>query len=368
MTKQKSGRSTKKKQLTKGKKAAAKAKYKPKVRPLLVRPGAAYTCFGDGLCCTDIHGLGPLTKSEFVQIRRLDKRGAHYDDGFEERMLSTAPDGGCHFLLPDLRCGVHAEYGPEAKPDGCRRFPLGLVATPDGGRITTRHRCPCRTLGERPALQGEDVLPSIADKKGRPRADERVKKVRMGKNAKLGWSGWLEVESEMLAALADGTPPEDVLHADAFPPLKKGKSWNDFADEFLDAGDGTAFGVAAQWMGEMMRALLNSEHVPRFPSRPWARAFDRAEARGGAPRSETEVFADWIADEIWSLEWNEERGFDIARAELATRLKIGRAIAAHLARAEGCRPDRAAAEALTVVELIGESDFWLDVVERIKLP
>src|SRR5260370_891972 len=40
-----------------------------KVRPLLLREGARYACFGDGLCCTDMHALGPLTRSEVVQLR-----------------------------------------------------------------------------------------------------------------------------------------------------------------------------------------------------------------------------------------------------------------------------------------------------------
>ena len=33
-----------------------------KPRPLIVRPGARFACAGDGLCCTDLHALGPLTR------------------------------------------------------------------------------------------------------------------------------------------------------------------------------------------------------------------------------------------------------------------------------------------------------------------
>ena len=77
-------------------------KKRTQVRPLTVRPGARYTCFGDGLCCTNIHGLGPLTKKELVQVRRRDPAGAGWDEEFEDRMLFTEPDGGCHFLMPDL--------------------------------------------------------------------------------------------------------------------------------------------------------------------------------------------------------------------------------------------------------------------------
>ncbi|MFT5356591.1 MAG: hypothetical protein ACI9KE_003816 [Polyangiales bacterium] len=338
-----------------------------KVRPLLARPGARYTCFGDGLCCTDIHGLGPLTKSEFVQIRLLDEAGADFDDGFDDRMLNTAPDGGCHFLLPDLRCGVHAEYGPEAKPDGCRRFPLGLVATPEGGRITTRHRCPCRTLGDRPEVTAEATLPSIVNKKGEPRADEAVNKIRIGKD-RIPFAEWVQMERELLGQLQAGVKAEEVLDAEPFPPLKKRKDWDHYATEFVEALDGSSFGNAIGSMGEAIRALRDSSHVPRFPRRSWASAFDRAEQRAGLERTEDALFNDWIADEIWSLEWNGERGWDIARIELATRLAAGRFIAKWLQEECDCRPDRAAAEAIMVIELVGESEFWSEVVNRIKRP
>ena len=109
---------------------AGNKKKKTQVRPLLPRPGARYTCFGDGLCCTDIHGIGPLTKKEVAQMRRIDRQSAGWNDDHDDYMLNTAADGGCVFLMSDQRCSVHARLGPEAKPEGCRRFPLGVVATP----------------------------------------------------------------------------------------------------------------------------------------------------------------------------------------------------------------------------------------------
>ncbi len=342
-------------------------KKRTQVRPLTVRPGARYTCFGDGLCCTNIHGLGPLTKKELVQVRRRDPSGAGWDDEFEDRMLFTEPDGGCHFLMADLRCGIHAADGPEAKPDGCRRFPLGLVATPDGGRITTHHRCPCRTMGDRPVLDPEAALPSLLDKSGRPKADQRVHKVRLERKAKkVPFETWLEIEGTVLDALASGTPPESVLDAEPFPKLK-GSSWEEEAEDFIDAMDETRFGAAIATFGEMVRSLLDPEHRYRGPDRPWADAFDRAEAREGADRGEDEVFADWIADEIWSLDFAKKSSFDVCRAELATRLAVGRALAQHYRERYGLAEGRAAAEALTVIELVGDSEFWDEIEDRIRV-
>jgi len=336
-------------------------KISAKIRPLTVRPGARYTCFGDGLCCTDIHGLGPLTKRELTQIRRIDSDGADYDDAFEDYMLRTAADGGCTFLMEDQRCSVHAQRGADAKPEGCMRFPLGLVATPEGGRITTEHRCPCRTLGDRPELTVDAALPSLLDGSGRPSADDRVKKVKLDAKKKVSFEAYREIEEPMLHALASGKSPKKVLGVDPFPTLHK-SDWVLEALELIDARDGTAFGAAAGWFGDTILKLVDGRR-PRPPARPWAAAFDRAEARAGEPRTARDVFADWVADEIWALGWNDERHFALMRLELATRLAIAEDICGRLRR-RGLREDRSAAEAVTVVELVGESDYWKEIVER----
>lgn len=392
--------------------------------PLLTRVGAAYECFGDGLCCTDIHGLGPLTKKELVAIQGIDPEGADFDDDFDDRMLCTASDGGCHFLMDDLRCGVHATLGPEAKPDGCRRFPLGLVATPMGGRVTTRHRCPCRTMGARPALTGDSVVgsllkpsvitsPALLAELNTQRApieashlktDLDVDQVFIGgtkaKHA-ISFDAWLEIEAPMIEALLGGVPPEKVLAPEGdtaalgeLPVLKKKHSWETFADDLLDAKDGSAFGVAAVWLGEAILCVRDASRRPRLPERPWKWSFDRAEARKGRARSEAAVLGDWVADEIWGLEWNTERGFDIAKRELLARVLLARKIASWISSDVGramptksaqqaskaskskvsqakvsqakISKGRAMAEAVMIVELIGESDFWEDLVSAIK--
>jgi Fe-S-cluster containining protein len=337
-------------------------KLTTRVEPLLVRPGARYRCFGDGLCCHDIHGIGPLTRKEAVAIRRIDRAGARYSEHFEETMLHTAADGGCHFLLADQRCGIHATLGPEHKPSGCRQFPLGVTATPMGGRVTTEHRCPCRTLGDRPALTPEAVLPSVADSSGRPDPEQRVTGVRLAKGKRMTpFAEWLSIEHAFLARLAAGEPPGAVLEAEPFPALRRG-SWAKEAQEFVDARDGTRFGYAIAWFGDAILQLQTGSR-PRTPARPWADAFDRAEARSPKPESARAVLADWVADFVWSLKWADERTFAVERAELATRLAIAENVVGQL-EAMGVRPDRAAAEALMIVEVVGESEFWGGVVER----
>ncbi len=340
-----------------------KRKQKTLVRPFVVREGAKYTCFGDGLCCTDIHGIGPLTDRELVEIRRIDRDAAGWDDHHDDNMMRTAADGGCVFLLGDMRCSIHAKWGPEAKPEGCRRFPLGLVATPRGGRITTDHRCPCRTMGERPSLTAEEAEPSLLDRAGRPTADRRIQNIPLTKKKKISFDEWEVVEAGLLKRLQKGESPAKVLDAKPFPRLN-GTSWKEQAHEFIDARDGTQFGIASAWMGDTILHLQHGK-APRSPLRPWSAAFDRAEARSKTTRSRRDVFADWIADEIWSLKWAEDNDFALARHELVTRLAIADNIANRIEK-DGARVDRAAAESVTVVELVGESDYWEEVVDSIR--
>lgn len=343
---------------------ARNKKQRTTVRPLLPRPGARYTCFGDGLCCTDIHAIGPLTNREVVQMRRIERKSAGWNEEHEDYMLNTAADGGCVFLMSDQRCSVHSRLGPEAKPDGCRRFPLGLVATPVGGRITTEHRCPCRTMGDRPEVRPRDVVRSICDTANRPVADRRIDRIPLTADEKVPFSQWQPIEAEHLRRLLGREPLPRILNAEPFPPLR-GSSWPKQAEEFIAARDGSQFGIAIAWVGDTIGALQNGT-PPRPPGRPWAAAFDRAEARSPRARTSREVFGDWLADEVWSLKWAEGYHFALARTELATRLAIAEDICARL-RGLGARADRAAAESVMMLELIGESEFWTDVKDRMRV-
>lgn len=335
------------------------------VRPLYTRPGARYTCFGDGLCCTDIHGLGPISRSDVVRVRRARDDAAGWDSSFDSYMLRTKPSGGCVFLASDLRCTLHAKLGAEAKPDACRRFPLGLVATPNGGRITTEHRCPCRTLGERPELTAEGAAGSLVDRAGRLYAERRVDRVAIEPRRRISFEKWEAIERDMLERLGSGEDPARVLGAKPFPALAK-QTWRQVQREFWDSGDDTQFGVALAWFADGIGALKLGKPPKKLRDRPWQHTFDRAEKRSPTARTSKEVLADWIADEIWSMRWTEEGSFARGRAELATRYAIARWAADRL-EGIGVRPDRAAAEGIMMVEVLGGSDYWTDIVTDMKV-
>jgi hypothetical protein len=339
------------------------SREKPILLPARVRAGAAYRCFGDGLCCTDIHGLGPLTKLEVRAVKKIDREGAGYAHEFEDDMLRVAADGGCRFLLPNQYCNIHVVQGPQHKPHGCTKFPYGFVATPSGGRIFTEHRCPCRTLGERPPLSVETALESIRDGEAELDSDADIDSVKLAPKRRIPFRRWEAIETPMLAALAQGVHPADALSAKPFPRLAK-TTWKETGDEFVDARDGSRFGFAIAWFGDTILHLREGT-TPREPLRPWADAFDRAEARSPNPRTAREVLNDFVSDHLWSVKWADKMGFETFGAEIATRVAVAESISTRLA-ARGLRADRAMAEAVTIVELVGSSEYWERLVPRMR--
>lgn len=336
---------------------------KPLLEPVRVRDGAAYRCFGDGLCCTDIHGLGPVTLVELRAVKKIDRAGAGHSDEFEDYMLRTAADGGCHFLLPNQWCSIHANQGPEHKPHGCQKFPWGITATPTGGRVYTEHRCPCRTLGDRPPLTAERALESLRERDGSLDSDCDVEHVKLDRRRAIPFRRWEALEGPILSALANGVHPYEALSAKPFPKLGK-TTWTKLGAEFIEARDGSRFGFALAWFGDTILHLVDGK-PPREPLRPWADAFDRAEARSPVAREPRAVLNDFVSDHLYSLLWSVDIGYATFGAEMATRVAIAESIASRLA-ARGLRGDRAMAEAITIVEIVGASEHWETLVPTMK--
>src|SRR5687767_6211136 len=280
------------------------------LRPLLARPGARFACAGDGLCCTDIHALGPLGRDEQKAFRLL-LPGAlirYTNPTFTAIRPNDARQ--CPLLAP-TGCALHANSGPLAKPNTCRRFPYGLASTPRGGRVSTNHRCPCRTLGDRPTLRLEDAERSLGDRAGRLWADVDVgPRVALTASRRVAFSTYEALEADLFARLEASGDPFDALDARPLSPLAD-MSWVEIGHSLRAEVDGSAAGEAFGWFGD---ALLQLSGVlrPSPRARPWADAFDRAEQRTPAPEGPHSVFVDWVADEIWGLRWTLHGPFDMA--------------------------------------------------------
>lgn len=323
---------------------------------LLVRPGARFTCHADGPCCSSIHALGPILPAEVLRLGPEGRRWTAPDDSVGGLAFRFDARDSCHFRQDDGLCGVHARLGVAAKPATCRRFPYALVDAPDGLRVTTPHRCPCRSLGVRapltPALVREEIaidgvpLPVVA----------RVgPSVRIDGAREQPFEHWRTLEAQLLTRLAEGEEPARVLAVTPFPELTRG-DWEDFADTLADGALDSSFAVARAWVGDAIAHLLAGAPAPRR-DRPWGPAFERVARRVPAAEPVRPMLADWLADELWSLDWVRSGSFARGRLDLATRLELVKLLARTLAR-RGARADLATAEALLMVDVVGHSEHW----------
>ncbi|MFT5356678.1 MAG: hypothetical protein ACI9KE_003903 [Polyangiales bacterium] len=328
------------------------------LEPLLIRKGSRYRCFGDGLCCTDIHALGPLSDGEVARLALVRDEVVHYNHLVDANVLTTLADGHCIFRTEE-GCGLHVPMDGALKPVGCWRYPLGLTATPMGGRVILEHRCPCTLLGDRPLLTEENVREALISggEEAKLTANHRVAEVPLTESDSVTFEEYLPIEKVLIDGLASGDLLE-ALDATPFPTLVE-RSWDSLADEMLQLPIGGRFEAALQWFGEGI--VSRGEKLAKVHPRPWTDAFDRAEARTPEPAEEMEVFRTFAIDLIWSLFWTEHGSMLRTRQELATRLSVGLGIAKTL-REEGVRADRASAEAVMILDLVGTSDWWTSAI------
>ncbi|MBI4956063.1 MAG: YkgJ family cysteine cluster protein [Myxococcales bacterium] len=335
-----------------------------RVRPLLVRPGARFACSGSGFCCRDLHRLGPLSLDDVARLARLAP-GAVVDDADGHGPKLRIVDGHCS-LLDGSACSLHREHGAIAKPSICRRFPLGLWATPLGGRVVTSHRCPCRTLGDRPPLSAAEAVRSLRDGRGRLRPDGRTpRQLCLRGDEAIPFAAYAALEAELLLPLARGDYPADVLGlAPELPRLGRG-SWREVGASFRAVrARGDAGAEALGWFGDALASLAGDPAVG-VATRSWQRAFDEAEARATRPAAAEVVIGDFLADLMWGLHWTVRGSFERFTAELLALWLGALAVTARLVAA-GHGAERAAAEAVMITELAAQSGLWWDAVRAFE--
>lgn len=317
---------------------------------LRVRPGARFTCHGDGLCCTDVHALGPVSEKEAGVLSAIHPEIVTLHHG--DRVLGTRDDGACMFLGAG-RCELHAALGPSVKPLSCNQFPFILVSTPVGARVVTEHRCPCRTLGAREPLSSEVAREAC------PGTPDRVVRTTLPMSAseEFDLPTWEAMEAPLLERLARGEDPLEVLNVAPFA----GGAWDALAATHEDEDESSRFGAAVRCFADATRGATSREPLP------WQAAFDRAEARSEREDAEA-MLRDWVADQLFSLEWAFVGTFAQARLELATRVAVARRIAAQEVGGSHPRADRAMAEAIAVVELMGLADEYRAFVATLEEP
>ena len=333
---------------------------------LQVRPGSCYACYGDGLCCTDIHAVGPVTERERTLLSVVSESVVRRNELLDEWVMTMTPDeGGCVFL-EEGKCAIHEAMDGLLKPSGCHRFPFGLTVTPKGGgRVTMEVRCSCQTLipADAPPVDAEAIAPLLLGEDGEPDAAFTVTRdIPMRRGEELPFERYVEVERAFLEAI-------DVKGLDAAldraPYADVGTDWIEVGRGMQeDQEEVTRFDSTLRFVAD---AILEARGVGDSPARRrrWGPAYDRAEARMPEPIDPESIYARWAQESIWRMHWAARISFEQHRKSLATLLDVARRIAARL-EPQGVRKDRAAAEAVTIVETVGTSMWWWCVDERMS--
>lgn len=333
--------------------------------PLLVRPGARFDCVGDGLCCSDIHAVGALSEDDCEMLAMISEDAIDRHQGEDAAVMMMRSDTGRCVFWSEQGCAIHSQLGSEMKPTPCIQFPYALTATPAGGRISTQHRCTCRTLGSLPPITVETARPCLLDSTGELKPEHAVlDEVAWSGTETLSFAEYAEREAGLLSDLLEGKSLTTVLRADPFPTLD-GMTWPEVADELLEFHGPSRAATASRWFGEAIGFLVDRRERTES-SRPWADAFERAGQRVEEPVSPNKVFGDWLADELWSMRWTHYGSLARARAEWATRLAIARRIAGWLDISTPLQDNISAAEAVMIVDVIGTTDPWEMVQAAIK--
>ncbi len=335
--------------------------------PLLVRPRARFGCVGDGLCCSDIHAVGALNEEDCEMLTVISEDAVDRHEGEDAAVLMMRSDTGRCVFWSEQGCSIHSQLGPEMKPTPCIQFPYALTATPMGGRISTQHRCTCRTLGPLPPVTVEDARPCLLDSNGGLEPEHAVfDEVAWSSAESLSFAEYARREAGLIGALIEGKHLMGVLEAQPFPQLN-GTSWSKVVEALLEFRGPSRAAVAARRFADAIGFLVDRRERTE-DGRPWADAFERAAERIVDPVSPNEVFGDWLADEIWSMRWTRFGSLARARVELATRLAIARRTAGWLDISTPKQDNISAAEAVMMVDVIGTTDTWEGVQEAIPEP
>lgn len=290
-----------------------------------------------------------MTPAEAARVRGFDSAAIQTHPRLALPVLAVHADHTCTFWRSSDGCAIHRDHGEAAKPTACSQFPFGLVQTELGLRVTTAHRCPCRSVGPRPLVDESEARRALTTR-GRLRVDHTVGgQVRLSRRRHVSFVHYVDLERRLLAALS---APEGlalvVPSADPFPDLVHTIP-SDLAHAYRALVDGSMTGDAFAWFGDALLAIVLERPIGSRP-RPWAYAFDRAERRITTPRARDDVFADFAADVIYGLAWVGASTLASTLVTLAVALRAAGLIASRIERA-GASPERAAAEAVLVAEV-----------------
>jgi len=227
-------------------------------------------------------------------------------------------------------------------------------------------------MGERDPLDPDRARDALTDGAGRLSTDRRVEgRIPITRRSRVSWKRYLTLESALLESLSSVSAErsvEDVLGVEPFPSLAIG-SWEQIGVDLAQEPRASRWGESFRLFGRTLAWL----HAPaderpgrlHFPARLWAEHFDRAERRtaydaASAPDVIERMYADFVADIVWALEWTFVYDMTQLRLELCSRLAVPRTFAPALVL-PGPPAGRAHAVAHAMSGVVGVSPAWAQV-------
>jgi Fe-S-cluster containining protein len=190
--------------------------------PILVSPGARFTCVPCGFCCgfwdiqIDRQRKDSLEQKDWVKTLSRDLDALKHESlfrilGQSNQLLIRRRGGSCGFLDSQMLCSIHAADGFDAKPMVCQQYPNVYYETPRGVEVFLDHSCP-----EVIRNAGEPVTPQVV---ARTLPREYVQKADstfpLNSRTTLDWDGYLCLEEAFLRILAKPMDCDDrILHLD----------------------------------------------------------------------------------------------------------------------------------------------------------
>ena len=115
-------------------------------RPTIHPPDGRFSCQSCGRCCTlwsvtvDEAKVAKLRETDWSAIGAGDpfERNRGPGDAFRIRMVG----GRCFFLDENQHCRIHGKLGYDAKPEGCKAFPLHFLSLGEQNYARLSFYCP----------------------------------------------------------------------------------------------------------------------------------------------------------------------------------------------------------------------------------
>jgi len=228
--------------------------------------------------------------------------------------------------------------------------------------VTTSHRCPCRTLGDRPLLSPVEAAKALGGATDRLRESLQARsRVPLSRRTTISFSRYASLEAPIIRRLVAGESPHDALGDVPLLPERDLATWRAVARGFRElAHSSSRQAQALGWFSVGMLGTIGEMPAAAF-ARPWREAYDQAQERSVVAPAAV-VLGDFLADKLWDLTWLRRGPFDRARMSLVALARIGATILDRLV-SEGVRPDRAAAEAVIALDIGSGTDGWSIVVK-----